>query len=84
MITCSAILISCKKTDPNSGSSNLATGKCRISATVGGVNYASTDAVSIVGKSSGILNIASGTASLPIQQFTFILPATIAVGTYNY
>ncbi len=85
LIITSALFVSCKK-DNNEvvSSTNLATGKCKVVATVGGESYSSSDLVSLVAKSSGILNIASGTASLPIQQFVFILPAEIPVGTYNF
>lgn len=84
MITCSAILISCKKTDPNPSSANLATGKSIITATVGGSGFSSSDLVSSAARSSGILNINGATASLPIQQFLFVLPAEVPVGTYNF
>jgi len=82
-IALSTLLASCKKSDDVS-SGSLATGKSRVTATVGGESYSSSDLVSTVVKSSGILNIASGTASLPIKQFVFILPANVAVGTYDF
>ncbi len=82
-IAVSTLLVSCKKSDKVS-SENLSPGKCKVSATVGGEAYSSTDIVSTVAKSAYIINIASGTASLPIKQFVFILPANIAAGTYNF
>lgn len=82
-IALTTLLVSCKKSDDGS-SSNLATGKSRITATVGGESYSSSDLISTVAKSSGIINIASGTASLPIKQFVFILPTSITTGTYNF
>ena len=82
-IAVSTLLVSCKKSD-NVSSAKLASGKCKVTATVGGEAYSSTDLVSTVAKSAYIINIASGTASLPIKQFVFILPANITAGTYNF
>ena len=82
-IAASTLLVSCKKSDVVS-SSKLASGKCKVTATVGGEGYSSSDIVSMVAKSASIINIASGTASLPVKQFVFLLPTNIKTGTYNF
>ena len=85
LMTLSTIFISCKKENSDDVSSaNLATGKCKITATVNGTSFSSSDLISTAARSSGILNISGGTSSLPIQLFMFLLPAEVPVGTYNF
>jgi len=85
LIVCSTLLTTgCKK---DTTSANLSSGKSQISASVSGTvssSFSSSILVSTVAKSTDLINVSGGTASVPIQQFMFILPANIAVGTYTF
>ncbi|MFA6150712.1 MAG: hypothetical protein WC716_05285 [Chitinophagaceae bacterium] len=90
-------LASCTKKDsktatPTPSSPTLAKGKSSVTATITGTytgTFKSNEVMSSVAQSSSIINIASATSSALggsgglSEQFMIILPANIAVGTYN-
>ncbi len=86
MITCSAILISCKKSDPNPSATNLDPGKSQISCTVAGAvssSFSTSTLVSTAIKNASLMNISGSNTSLPIQLMLFIIPTNITVGSHN-
>lgn len=89
-------LTSCTKKDstttPTPSTPTLAKGKSNVTATITGSysgTFKSNETMSAVAKSTSIINIAAATSSALggggglSEQFMIILPANIAVGTYN-
>lgn len=79
--------LGCKKDDNNN--SSLSAGKSRVSLTASGAtsgNFSSIDLTSTVAKSSYEINLSANyvnTTTFTSEMVMMLLPADIAVGTYN-